>query len=86
MTRLKGRLWEDVQIGVNGTITASALRFIGGSSLAHAFSYLWHTLLWLVPTSFVGTEFARGLHALIIHHRQHKVLKVSIEPTKPPGL
>lgn len=83
MTSLRRRFWEDIQVGLFGSIAALVLTLFTGSGPVHAFSYFWHSLLWLVPTSFVGTELARGLRAFIVRRRQHTVMT---KPPKPSGL
>lgn len=83
MTSPGRRFWEDVRFGLYGSIATSVLTLFTGSGSTYALSHFWQSLLWLVPASFVGTELARGLHALIVRRRQHSLLT---KPTKLSGL
>ena len=60
------RLWYDMQIGVYASIVVLLFGLLSHVSAYPAFLLFWHSLLWLVPSSIVGTEIARGIHWLLL--------------------
>ena len=66
MKILLRRLWYDMQIGVYGSIVVLLFGLLSHVSASPAFLQFWNSLLWLVPSSIVGTEIARGIHWLLL--------------------